>query len=112
MADVIVTRLSDDELERLVWSFFANARFGGFGLTLGSFSIERRDKPKGRFRGAVVQDRWQASDERRYNSGLERPTSVPDDVIDEAWRKADRRVFIGWCAPEHEITRLSIGADS
>ena len=86
-----VFRESEDGLSRERWDF----RHTGQSLVLQKFSIERREKSKGRFKMAGRADRWEGFDERKYNSGLARPTEIPMDVIRDAVA-FDLDVYIGW----------------
>lgn len=100
---ITVHRVADDGLSRQRWDFRPTHIYGeAFGLVLSSYSIERRDAPRGRFRGAPPADRWLSSDERSYTSGLKRPTEIPADVLDEAWATTPRRVYIGWAHDKSE----------
>ena len=99
-----VFRPADDSLSRQRWDFTPTVSpHSGFGLILSRYSIERRKSLRGRFRGADVADRWQAMDERPYASGLPRPTSIPDDVVSEAWDQIGMTTYIGWRTDEHAL---------
>jgi len=94
---LIIYRVAEDGLSRECWGFRTEA--GGteelrFALT--HYAIERRNAPKGRFAGAGPADRWTASDERSYTSGLPRPTSIPDGVRSEVFRQIVPSFYIGW----------------
>lgn len=103
-----VFRVAEDGLSRERWDFSKSYRFGGdILLTLTRYSVERRRARKGRFAGAGPADRWLSFDERRYTSGLPRPTAIPDDIMREAISKLTFRFFIGWAIAEHEVASPS-----
>ncbi len=99
-----VYREAEDRLSRQRWDFTATmASPGGFGLILSRYSIERRKAAKGRWPAADSPDRWEAMDERFYNSQLPRPSSISADVLAEAWRSIERTTYIGWRTAEHAL---------
>jgi hypothetical protein len=100
-----VYRVSADGLSRECWNFDHR----GHCLTLRSYGIERRKVAKGRFSGATIPERWQAIDERRHNSRLERPTTIPYDVIVEA-AAFTMCVNIGWTNSESKYCDIALTA--
>ncbi len=86
-----VFRPAVDGLSRERWEFMHNGDY----LVLMSYGIERRASAKGRFSKATASDRWEARDERAYNSRLPRPTTIPSDVIFEAAART-LTVSVGW----------------
>lgn len=87
---------SPDGLSRERWDFNLNGGLGGLSLTLVGHSIERRSKPKGRYRAAVTTERWSAYDERKYASGLPRPVEVPYERAVDALVGASVKINLGW----------------
>jgi hypothetical protein len=100
-----VYRVSADGLSRECWNF----GHGGHCLTLRSYGIERRKVAKGRFSGATIRERWQAIYESRHNSRLERPTTIPYDVIVEA-AAFTMCVNIGWTNSESKYCDIALTA--
>lgn len=108
---ISVFRVAEDGLSRERWNFSLSCGFSdNLSMTLGSYAIERRKASKARFSAALPADRWYSDDERSYNSGLQRPTSVPADVLAEAWAMVCPRYYIGWSTQQHEITAQGAGA--
>ena len=99
MSDIVVFRPAPDGKSRQVWSFSVNKDWGAVSICLNSYCIQRR-VGKGRFSNATPPDRWQSCDERRYSSGLPRPTEIPADVMDEAKAQVAFRFYIGWTNQE------------
>jgi hypothetical protein len=90
-----IYRVAPDGLSRERWDFDVGGSHGCFGVRFTFYGIERR-KAKGRFTMAKSDERWDSRDERRYFSGLPRPTAVPADVLDEAWAAVPRTTYIGY----------------
>lgn len=68
------------------------------GLVLTFYGIARRRQTNFRFNPPQARERWDSADERHFYSGLDRPTHIPQDVIDEARAMALKDVFIGWAS--------------
>lgn len=102
--NITVERQSDDGLKRIVWIF---SSVGGFGLRLWFYGEQERLTKRHAWRGPF----WDASDERRYHSKLDRPTCIPDDIALEALRlRALRPVdfYIGWTNHESLSRRETV----
>ena len=89
-----VERKSDDGLTRKLWCF----QFQGKKCRLTSYHEQTRSTSRHGWKGP----KWDHSDERRYNSQMPRPQTVPLDVIQEALDKhceairKDCRFFVGF----------------
>jgi len=86
---IAVERQSLDGLTRDLWVFDTNVDM----LRLTSFHEQVRSRKAGRFK---TEAKWDAHDERSYNSSLQRPTDIPEDVVLDALKKIEIRINIGW----------------
>jgi len=87
-----------DELSQEEWQFHVYPYRLTAGLVMTFYGIARRSQAKHAFNPPQPKDRWDSADERHFNSGLDRPTHIPQDVIDEARALALKDVFIGWAS--------------
>jgi hypothetical protein len=100
-----VFSLAADGLSRERWDFRAGmAHSDEAWMILVGYSVERRKQAKGRFSKATPADRWLSSDERSYNSGLPRPTTVPPWVLLDVQKQVAFRFYIGWTRSEYEVS--------
>jgi len=98
---VRVERICHDGLSKHVWGFgFSSGYEGGVKITLTSYQIERRASTRHKFKCIGAQERWLAMDERAYMSGLSRPKTIPEFVMDEAKSAITFEFYIGWPMPE------------
>ena len=105
-----IVRQSADGLSRQYWAFSVSCTHTDeVRITLTSYGIERRKTPRGRFASSTAPDRWSSRDERRYFSGLERPTTIPQDVMAEAIQAVPMAFYIGWPIKEHRLAAEVIG---
>lgn len=89
--------VSDDKLSRELWEFKIETGY----IKLEAFYIQSRPSTRHKFKG----QKWDSMDERRYNSALSRPLSIPENVLldaKKAWADAIGSVpiFIGWISEE------------
>lgn len=87
-----------DEFSREEWTFQVYPFRMTAGLVLTHYGIARRKQRNFSFLPPRPADRWDSADERHFHSGLERPTHIPQDVIEEARSLALKDVFIGWAS--------------
>ena len=98
----------DGELARRRWSFSIwGAVYGNGQLVLKEYAEETRETTRKRKWTGL---KWDATDERNYNSKLPRPTGVPDWVVREAIRQMPVDVFIGWTNAESKLKTYKISA--
>ena len=93
--NIEVERISDDGLSRNLWRFSV----GPSMLRLTSYHEQTRATSRHKFIG----DKWDCKDERRYNSRLDRPTSIPQDIINDALSQIVWSINIGWTNDESRI---------
>lgn len=91
----------DGPTARFAWNFSVEGgEFAdGWALRLTSYGVERRPEGARKWRKPVSAERWTYGDERRYYSGLGRPTEIPADVLDEAIARAQAlplKLYIGF----------------
>ena len=99
-----VYRPAPDGITRECWGFSVTADFSDrVRVTLWEYGVERRKSARGKWPKALPADRWSRMDERRYFSGLERPTSVPADVLAEATAAIEISYYIGGDRTENKI---------
>lgn len=100
-----VYRAAPDGCSRECWGFSVTADFSDrVKISLRYYGIERRKSGRGKLAKALPEDRWSTSDERRYFSGLERPLSVPADVLAEATAAIEISYYIGGDRTENKIS--------
>lgn len=101
---ISIYRPAPDGCSRECWQFSVTADFSDrVKITLRGYGIERRKSGRGKFAKALPEDRWSTSDERRYFSGLERPASVPNDVLTEARSAIEISFYIAIDRAENKI---------
>jgi hypothetical protein len=99
MAQVEIFRRAEDGLSRQKWGFHLRVPHSGDAtvqIALVFYGVERRKTARGVFSKAVVKERWWATDERQYMSGLPRPTEIPDDVLAEAKASLTFEIYFGF----------------
>ena len=101
----LIHRLAEDGLSRQFWDF----DISDATIVLRRHGVERRASLRGRFKAPPPSDRWAAMDERRYNSGLPRPSSIPHDVLTEA-ASFEMDVMIGWRNAESIVGKIAVKA--
>ncbi len=89
---------SVDEFSQEEWTFHVLPYRMTAGLVLTHYGISRRKQRNFHFLPPRPADRWDSGDERHFHSGLERPSHIPHDVIEEAKGLALKDVFIGWAS--------------
>ena len=100
-----VYRPAPDGITREWWGFSVTADFSDrVKVILRGYGIERRKSARGKWPKALPEDRWSMADERRYFSKLERPTSVPADVLDEARKSIEITFYIASDRAENQIS--------
>lgn len=67
---------NETELSRDLWQF----RIDADGIILVQFSNQSRKTKRHKFTGP----KWSSADERKYYSPLDRPTTIPTEVIEHA----------------------------
>jgi hypothetical protein len=98
----------DGELARRRWTFgLSSALYGNSRMVLNEYAEETRPSTRHR---KWIGPKWDAQDERPYNSQLSRPTDVPDWVIKEALRQMPVDIFIGWTNLESKLKTYKISA--
>jgi len=97
-----VNLIAPDGLSREYWEFDLDGGGSNFIATLKAYGIERRSVPKGMFRKAQPMDRWSAYDERRYTSGITRPTEIPKEIMWKLMSEASCLFRIGFNNAECE----------
>jgi len=96
-----ITRpLGTDGLARHRWVFHCRPHCGEVALVLVGFGTQRRKTSRGRWSDPRPAERWDWMDERRYNSGLNRPIKIPDGVLAEAVVSIKPVFYIGWTNEE------------
>ena len=95
--------LDDERLSREHWVFSIH---GGALVLTKYFRKQTRKTRRHGFKG----DFWSSLEERRYHSKLERPTDIPDWVIEEAISQIKISVHIGWSSRQHLLKTVSVEA--
>lgn len=91
----------EDNQRRESWEFDTGYQHG---LRLTMYAIQTRQSNRHKWKGKF----WDSSDERSYHSALERPSTIPDDVIIEAREKFVEEmmkvpVYIGWFDEKYAV---------
>ncbi|AHJ10770.1 hypothetical protein P106B_87 [Rhizobium phage vB_RglS_P106B] len=88
-------------LSRDLWVF-------DYSETYGFRLVEYRQEKRQTTRHKWVAEKWDSMDERRYNSALDRPTAIPENVLLWARLEMIKRikeadVYIGWFNEESKL---------